>query len=98
LNTLNLSKHALQADILDLIEELTTLEVNDPLFILIGRKTGKSFDAHRAVLAAALGQQDVRRERAFARELPEALAGLGPECADGEPRLNGLALSTPLGG
>lgn len=58
--TLDLRDATLEADIADLIGELQVLMPANPLFILIGKQTARSFDQHRHVLARALGQDGVR--------------------------------------
>jgi hypothetical protein len=49
-----------RSDVADLIDELLTLGVSDPLFILLGQKTGRAFRDHEGVLAPALGLARLR--------------------------------------
>jgi malonyl CoA-acyl carrier protein transacylase len=59
-NTLDLSTQTIQRDVATLAEQFQTLGVEDPLVIVVGRKTAAAFAKHERYLADALGLSKVR--------------------------------------
>ena len=59
-NTLDWSADTVAADVADLVEELKFLEVDDPLFILIGKDAASAFDQRSEGIASALGLPPLR--------------------------------------
>jgi hypothetical protein len=58
--SVDVSPVAVRSDVAELIDELLTLGVSDPLFILLGQKTARAFRDHEGVLAPALGLARLR--------------------------------------
>ncbi|BCT78093.1 hypothetical protein SCMU_39350 [Sinomonas cyclohexanicum] len=58
--TLDLSEEIIVRDVGVLAEQLLVLEVDDPIFILIGARTAWAFKQHQSALAEALGLATVR--------------------------------------
>lgn len=59
-NTLDLSRQTIQRDVAVLTEQFQALGADDPLVIVIGRKTAAAFAKHESYLADALGLPTVR--------------------------------------
>jgi hypothetical protein len=59
-NTLDLSKETIQRDVAVLAEQFQALGADDPLVIVIGKKTEAAFAKHERSLAEALGLNEVR--------------------------------------